>query len=83
MRLKQLGKDANANAADEIPPVLYLSETEEDWINIGNQYACEPLLKDQADLEEATMESTLDEMNKLKHKNAMIEVSRGVQKSAI
>lgn len=82
MRLKQLGKDANANAADEIPPVLYLSETEEDWINIGNQYAFEPLLKDQADLE-ATMESTLDEMNKLKHKNGMIEVSRGVQKSPI
>src|SRR5690606_32478161 len=40
------------------------------------------LLKEQADLE-TSMETILDEMGKLKHKNSMIEVSRGVQKSPI
>jgi hypothetical protein len=59
-----------------------LPETEEDWTDIGSQHALEPLLKEQADLE-AAMETILDEMNKLKHKNGMIEVSKGVQKSPI
>lgn len=77
LRLKQLGKDTNANAADEVPPVLYLPETEEDWTTIGPEYALQPLLDDKQNIEES-MAFISHELDILKHKSGIIELSSGI-----
>ena len=45
MRIRELGKDANANLANEVPPTLeFLPKTEQDWVDIDeDRYALEQL----------------------------------------
>jgi len=52
LRLKALGKEANANLVDEVPPTLDLPQTEEDWVALGEEYALEPLLEEKAEHEQ-------------------------------
>lgn len=60
MRLRKLGKDANANLAAEIPPSLdYLPKTEDDWNGIdGERYGLAELLHEKQFLEQEIVKST-------------------------
>ncbi len=65
LRLRELGKEANANIAAEIPPTLDLPRTEEEWTDLGaDQYDIADLYNERARLEQL-IERTNEEIQKL------------------
>ena len=71
LRLKALGKEANANLVDELPPtMLPLPRTEEDWVDIDKDYALEPLLIEKTHYEQA-IERTTNEIENMKKRGLM------------
>lgn len=68
MRIRELGKDANANLADEVPPTLdYLPKTEQDWVDIDeDRYALEQLQQEKLFYENEIEKATI-QMDRLKH----------------
>lgn len=68
MRIRELGKDANANLANEVPPTLeFLPKTEQDWVDIDeDRYALEQLQQEKLFYENEIEKATI-QMDRLKH----------------
>lgn len=75
-----LRKEANANLVDEVPPtMLPIPRSEEDWEEIGDEYALEPLMKEKGQYEQA-IERTTNEIESLKKKGVLHGINNNIKK---
>ncbi len=51
IRLKELGRDANANLAAEIPPTLNLPDSDDEWIEVDQRYGLNEVVREKANCE--------------------------------
>lgn len=80
LRLKALGKEANANLVDEVPPeMIPIPNTEEEWVAIDERYALEPLLNEKRHYEDA-IERLQADVENMKKRGLIHGITESIKK---
>eukprot|EP00981_Chlorochromonas_danica_P012667 scaffold5247_cov109-Ochromonas_danica.AAC.1 len=80
LRIKELGKDANANLAAEVPPTLDVPSSEEDWIELGDRYGMDELVHEK-ETYEREIEKLTGEIENLKRQGVKHGITQQSKKT--